>query len=516
MRPHARAGVDVPRLHFTDVIGARGDDKRARGAGVAAAGRVGGRTADQRAAQVLVGRNVEHARLGAERRRWPVLAAPVRRAEICALTGARLAGGVDVGTARDRVETAEGGLAHERLAFDEPDGAVAALEEPEIPVARHVDESLHGAAVALVVDEDRRRHFIPVPRVVRMVLMVALDRAGHHVDGHRGRRIQVVSRTLIAHPRTAIARAPVGQLGGGVVIARDPDRCAAVLPLVALGPRVAARLAGCGHGVGAPARPARFGVVGGDESAHAELAARRADHYDTLGHEGRERHVVAVFVLGHFRRPHLGAGTGIERHQHGVVGSEVDFVAVEGDPARGGMRRHQRLGHLLGVAPQEHAGLRVDGHHLVFGRRHEHHAALHDRRGLVPAVHPGREHPRRPQPAHIGRGDLIEGTVAPAVVGAPHHRPVAVGRRREAGGCDRRVVLEHGRHRHHQRRQRRLLGERQLGEAKAATSGEREDDGHEGADTQHTAHDTRNARRTRREVAAAQSRYSGVFLEDTA
>ena len=46
--------------------------------------------------------------------------------------------------------------------------------------------------------------------------------------------------------------------------------------------------------------------------------------------------------------------------------------------------------------------------------------------------------------------------------------------------------------------------------------GGREDDGHEGADTQHTADDTRNAGPPRREVAAAESRYSGAFLEDTA
>ena len=75
---------------------------------------------------------------------------------------------------------------HIRLALDEIDAAVGALEKPEIAVAGHVDQAFDGAAVTLIINEDRRRDLVPIPRVVRMVLKVAFDRAGGDVDRDRG------------------------------------------------------------------------------------------------------------------------------------------------------------------------------------------------------------------------------------------------------------------------------------------------------------------------------------------
>ena len=123
------------------------------------------------AAEILVGRDVDHPRLRAERDRRPVLAAPERRAEFRRLAGAGLVGRIDVGPSGLRIEALEHVLLHVRLAFDELDRAVRALEKPQIAVARDVDQPLDRSAVALVVDENRRRHLVPVPRIVRVVLV---------------------------------------------------------------------------------------------------------------------------------------------------------------------------------------------------------------------------------------------------------------------------------------------------------------------------------------------------------
>src|SRR5204863_6935081 len=123
-----------------------------------------------------------------------VLAAPERRAEVDFLARSRFARGIDVGPSRLWIEALEDVLLHVRLTVDEVDRAVRALHEPEIAVASDVNESLDRLAVALEVDEDRRRHFVPVPRVVRVVLVVALDPAARDVDGDRRARIKVIAR----------------------------------------------------------------------------------------------------------------------------------------------------------------------------------------------------------------------------------------------------------------------------------------------------------------------------------
>ena len=105
------------------------------------------------------------------------------------------------------------------------------------------------------------------------------------------------------------------------------------------------------------------------------------------------------------------------------------------------------------IAPQQRAGLRVDRDHLIARRRDEHHAVVDDRRRLVTVGHAGREHPHRLQPRDVVRRDLIERAVAPAVVGAPDHQPVAVLRLLQPLGGDGRVVLQDRRKR---RRWRRL------------------------------------------------------------
>src|SRR6202011_5265735 len=174
-------------------------------------------------------------------------------------------------------ETREHVLPHERLSLDGIDRAVGALEEPQVAVARCVDQAFDGAAVALVIHDNARRHFVPVPRLIRMVLVIALDLAGGHVDRERRRGVEVIALALIAHPRTAVARAPEREIRVRIVVGRDPYGGAAGLPLSPpLRPRLAAGLARGGDGVGSPQLLAGVDVERRDKSANAELAARTA------------------------------------------------------------------------------------------------------------------------------------------------------------------------------------------------------------------------------------------------
>src|SRR2546422_546336 len=79
-------------------------------------------------------------------------------------------------------------------------GSVRALEEPEIPVARGVDETFHRPVLTPVIDEDRGRDLIPIPRIVRVILVIALDPPGRHIDSDRGRRVEVVAGASVSYP----------------------------------------------------------------------------------------------------------------------------------------------------------------------------------------------------------------------------------------------------------------------------------------------------------------------------
>src|SRR5207244_2642342 len=111
----------------------------------------------------------------------------------------------EVAAPRLRIEAAEDVLLHVRLALDEIDLPARPLEKPQVPVARDVDQSFDRAAVARVVDENRRRHFVPIPRIVRVVLKVTFDLSRRDIDRHRRRRVEIVAGTLIAHPGSAVA-----------------------------------------------------------------------------------------------------------------------------------------------------------------------------------------------------------------------------------------------------------------------------------------------------------------------
>src|SRR4029078_6664775 len=96
---------------------------------------------------ILIGREIDDASGRAEGNRRPVLAAPVRRAEFGKPASARLTRWIDIGPAGFRIDAAEYVLLHKRLAVHEIDSPVGSFQEPQVAVARDVDQSLDRAVV---------------------------------------------------------------------------------------------------------------------------------------------------------------------------------------------------------------------------------------------------------------------------------------------------------------------------------------------------------------------------------
>src|SRR5438552_240414 len=274
-RPNLFAGIEIPGLQLADVVGAGNHLQHVfSDAHETLASDVFRGFAGELGAEVVVGGDVEHPRLRAVRGRRPILAAPQARTELGALVGARLARLIDLGPSGPGIEPLEHVLAHVGLAGDELDLAVGALELPEIAVARDVDEALHASPVATVVDDQRRRDFVPIPGVVGMILEVSPDLPGAGAEGDDRGGEQIVAGTLIAEPWAAVAGAPESQIGLGVIGTRDPDRRAAPLMMVAArGPGLAAGLTRGWHRIGLPELLAGLRIEGREEAAHAQFTA---------------------------------------------------------------------------------------------------------------------------------------------------------------------------------------------------------------------------------------------------
>ena len=312
-----------------------------------------------------------------------------------------------------------------------------------------MDQSFDRAAVLGVVEDDRRVRLVPVPRIVPVVLEVGDEFARVRVQRDRGRREEVVARTLVAEPRGRVAGAPVGQVQRRIVGAGTPDRPAALLPRIA-GPRLATFLSGGGDRVRLPRRLAGIGIEGRDEAPDAELATGDADHDLALGDERGQRHVVAGLPVFDLLLPRDLAGAGVQRDQHAVVGGQVNLVAVERHSATGVVEDAQPLGHLALVPPQQPPGLRLHGDDLVVRRGDEHDAVVHEEGSLVTGVDTGRKRPDRRQLLHVLNVDLVKRTVRPALVIPAGHQPVARFRLGELPVGDRTIghdplgVRQHG------------------------------------------------------------------------
>ena len=437
--PRLLSGVDVPRLHLADVVRTRGDVHLIGRRCPPAAARRFHDAPDHHRTKIFLRRDIHQACLWIEGARLPVLPAVPRRAETGGLADVGPVIRIDVRPPALRVQAPENVLLHVRFAIDEPDRAAAALEKIQIPAACEVDQSLDRLAVAREIDQQRRGDFVEVPGFVWRVLEVALDRAGGRVYRHRRRGVEIVARSLGGHPGIGVADSPEQQVCFRIVVAGDPRRAASGFPLISLRPRLAAGLSGCRDGEAAPRFLAGVGIVRRDKAARWAVTTRDADDHLAVGDERGRRHVVPLLVVLDHRSPGLFAGPGVDGNENGFAQCDKDSVTVECHAAVDRFRHSgvRRTG--APVPPQFFAGSGVERDHLVVRRRDEHHAVVDNRRGLVTVVHPRRPQPHGLQPFDSGGSDLVERTIAPPVIRATDHEPVAVLRLLEPV-CGHRLV----------------------------------------------------------------------------
>src|SRR5439155_23826002 len=107
--------------------------------------------------------NIGHPRFWTDSHRRPVLSTVSVRTELCTVAGYRLVRRVNLRSARFRIEALRNILKHVRLSFDVLDRSRTAFEKPQITIARDVDQTFVGSAIALEVHEDRRRDLVIVP-----------------------------------------------------------------------------------------------------------------------------------------------------------------------------------------------------------------------------------------------------------------------------------------------------------------------------------------------------------------
>ena len=288
---------------------------------------------------------------------------------------------------------------------------------------------------------------VEVPFVVRGVLEVPHDLARVGVEGEGGVRVEDVAvsgAALHRAPRNRHPDAGVDQVQLGVVARRVPRGAAAPQLVGDVAPGVVTELAFTGNGVRAPHLLAGPGVVGRDPAARVEVvAARHAGHHAALDDLRPAGVVLADLPVADRHVPHHLAGARVEGHQVGVVGADEQLVLVEGSVAVRAGQRGAVLDPRPAILPQPGAVAHVERLDVVARLHQEHDAVVHERRRLLQAFGHG-PGPGQAQAAHVGGVDLVERAVAPVVVGAPPHRPVARRRVDEHLLGDRRVLVDGG------------------------------------------------------------------------
>ena len=256
-----------------------------------------------------------------------------------------------------------------------------------------------------------------------MVLVVGLQRARVRIERDHGAGVEVVAGVEVARPRPRVADAPEREVELRVVRALDPDRPAAVLPVVAL-PGVRAGLARRRDRVGSPEGVAGPRVEGLDEAPDGQLAAGRPHHDLAPDDQRGQRAVVPLVIVLDDLVPHDSARLGVEGDQVGIDRGEIDLVLVEPHAPVRRMELQEVVGQVLLVVPEDVAVLRVQREDLVLRRRDEHDAVVDHRRRLVTLGDAGAQRPDRRQLPRVLRSDLVEGAVSPAGVIASVHEPV--------------------------------------------------------------------------------------------
>jgi hypothetical protein len=131
--------------------------------------------------------------------------------------------------------------------------------------------------------------------------------------------------------------------------------------------------------------------------------------------------------------PLAGSPTGVSQRSRPVVASSATMRASLAAKrilscAIEKLRSPAVAGTLFGTGalfPDEIAALRVERLHDVVRVEQIQDAVVHERMRLVRAAFRHRPHPRQLQIADVGAGDLLQRAVAPAVIVAAEHQPVA-------------------------------------------------------------------------------------------
>jgi len=85
-----------------------------------------------------------------------------------------------------------------------------------------MDQALDVSAANFEVGQDRRIDFIPVPRIVVVVLVMVLDLAGLGIDGDDRAGVEIVAGMRIAGPGCRIADAPIGEIELRIIVSSQP------------------------------------------------------------------------------------------------------------------------------------------------------------------------------------------------------------------------------------------------------------------------------------------------------
>jgi hypothetical protein len=145
-------------------------------------------------------------------------------------------------------------------------------------------------------------------------------------------------------------------------------------------PGLRLRFTGTRNGPEAPGFLARRLIVGGDETAHAFVAARCPGHDEIADDERRAGRVVILAPVGHLGFPDQRPRKSIERDDVRVIGDHEQAIARDRhaavDAARG--VPDETLGSWTAIVPDFAARARVEGIALVRGRHI--HDAVHDHR----------------------------------------------------------------------------------------------------------------------------------------
>jgi hypothetical protein len=118
---------------------------------------------------------------------------------------------IDCGTTGPGIDRLKCVVVGERIGVQELELMIA-IQDPEVAVAASMGCRLYKLSVDLRIDQEGRGYLIPVPAVVRGVLVIALDLAGVGIEREGRIRVKIVPRPIVGNPRRRIPGTPVSRV----------------------------------------------------------------------------------------------------------------------------------------------------------------------------------------------------------------------------------------------------------------------------------------------------------------